>query len=425
VTVSRGAPQPGHAYDDGTRRAEILETAASLIATSGLRTSMHDIADAAGIQAGSLYHHFESKEALLVELLRRYHDDLDRVADRALQRLDDPSSRPGFTQIAALGTALAQCAVAHRAAIQISIYETPSSNPDLMTWTQRRPAAVLEAMYQTLRAGRWAGYIRSDVDLRILADRVSQTLLQVGLDVVRHNAATERVATLLCRLMMEGLAVDRPSDTELGQSAAFVAADRAIQSWTNEVEPDDKAAHIRAVARAEFGRRGYEGTTVRDIAAAAGIGHGTVFRLIGSKDELLSSIMGTFGEKTEEGSREVLRSRSSPIEKLDALSWININALERYGDEFRIQLAWMRQIPPSAPNPSVEFPTRLKQTKTLLSQGIQSGIIGIDDAPKEMLARCVIGLQWLPENIVRDIGTGPSLVHVRDTLLRGAAETQN
>jgi AcrR family transcriptional regulator len=423
VTVSRGAPQPGHAYDDGTRRAEVLETAACLIATSGLRTSMHDIADAAGIQTGSLYHHFDSKEALLVELLRRYHDDLDRVADRALHRLDDPSSRPGITQIAALGTSIAQCAVAHRAAIQISMYETPSSNPDLITWTQRRPAAVLEAMYQTLRAGRWGGYIRSDVDLRILADRISQTMLQVGLDVVRHNAATDRVATLLCRIMMEGLAAEHPSDTELGQSAAFIAADRAIQGWTKEAESDDKAAHIRAVARAEFGRRGYEGTTVRDIAAAAGIGHGTVFRVIGSKDELLSSIMGTFGEKTEEGSREVLRSKSSPIEKLDALSWININALERFGDEFRIQLAWMRQIPPNATSPSIEFPTRLKQTKTLLTQGIQSGAIGINDAPKEILARCVIGLQWLPENIVRDIGTSASLVQVRDTLLRGVAET--
>jgi AcrR family transcriptional regulator len=423
VTVSRGAPKPGHAYDDGTRRAEILKTAASLIATSGLRTSMHDIADAAGIQTGSLYHHFDSKEALLVELLRRYHDDLDRVADHGLHTLDDPSSRPGFAQIAALGTAIAQCAVAHRAAIQISMYETPSSNPELIKWTQHRPAAVLEAVYQTLRAGRWGGYLRSDVDLRVLADRVSQTMQQVGLDVLRHNAATDRVATLLCRIMLEGLAANRPSDTELGQSAAFIAADQAIQSWADDTETDDKAAHIRAVARAEFGRRGYEGTTVRDIAAAAGIGHGTVFRLIGSKDELLGSVMGTFGEKTEEGSREVLRSKSSPIEKLDALSWVYINALERFGDEFRIQLAWMRQIPPNAPNPSVEFPTRLRQTKTLLSQAIQSGIIGITDAPKEMLARCVIGLQWLPENILRDIGTSASLVHIRDTLLRGVAQT--
>ena len=51
------------------------------------------------------------------------------------------------------------------------------------------------------------------------------------------------------------------------------------------------------------------------------------------------------------------------------------------------------------------------------------GSIGIDDAPKEMLARCVIGLQWVPENILRDIGTSASLVHVRDTLLRGVAAT--
>ncbi len=423
MTVSRSAPRSAHLHDDGTRRAEILETAASLIATSGLRTSMHDIADAAGIQTGSLYHHFESKEALLVELLRRYHNDLDRVADHALHTLDDPSSRPGFAQIAALGTAIAQCAVAHRAAIQLSMYETPSSNPELIKWTQHRPAAVLEAMYQTLRAGRWGGYLRSDVDLRVLADRVSQTMQQVGLDVLRHNAATDRVATLLCRIMLEGLAVDHPSDIELDQSAAFIAADRAIQGWTDDTVTDGKTAHIRAVARAEFGRRGYEGTTVRDIAAAAGIGHGTVFRLIGSKEELLDSVMGTFGEKTEEGSREVLRSTSSPIEKLDALSWVYINALERFGDEFRIQLAWMRQIPPNAPNPSVEFPTRLKQTKNLLSQAVQSGTIGITDAPKEMLARCVIGLQWLPENILRDIGTSASLVHIRDTLLRGVAET--
>ena len=423
MAVSKGAPEPGRAYDDGTRRAEILETAASLIATSGLRTSMHDIAEAAGIQTGSLYHHFESKEALLVELLRRYHEDLDRVADHALHTLDDSSSRPGFAQIATLGTAVAQCAVTHRAAIQISMYETPSANPELIKWTQQRPIAVLEAMYQTLRAARWGGYLRSDVDLRVLADRISQTMLQVGLDILRHNATTSRVANLLCRIMLDGLAVGRPSDTELGQSAAFIAADRAIQSWTDDGDADDKASHIRAVARVEFGRHGYEGTTVRDIAAAAGIGHGTVFRLIGSKDELLSSIMGSFGEKTEQGAREVLRSKSSSIEKLDALSWININALERFGDEFRIQLAWMRQIPPDAPNPSVEFPARLKQTKTLLSQGILANAIGISDVPREMLARCVISLQWLPENILRDIGAGASLVHVRDTLLRGVAET--
>lgn len=407
--------------DEGTRRTEVLATAASVIATSGLRASMHDIADAAGIQTGSLYHHFASKEALLVELLRGYHTDLDRLAEQSIAALDDPGSRPGYDRIIALGTAIARCAVTHRAAIQISLYETPSSNPDLIEWTQRRPTAILDATYETLRAARWGGYLRSDVDLRVLADRVCQTMLQVGLDVMRHNAATERVAGVLCRIILDGLAFDRPSDAQLDQSEAFVAADDAIRGWSDEPVTDDRSAHIRAVARAEFGRRGYEGTTVRDIAAASGMGHGTVFRLIGSKEELLSSIMGTFGEKTEAGARRVLRTTSSPVEKLDALSWVNINALQRFGDEFRIQLAWMRQIPPDAPNPSVEYPIRLRQTKTILSQGIRSATIQIDDVPREMLARCAIGLQWVPENILRDIGPRASLVHVRDTLLRGVA----
>ena len=116
----------GHAYDDGTRRTEILQTAALLIATSGLRTSLQEIADAAGILPGSLYHHFESKEAILVELLRRYHSDLDRTAEHALSRLDDASSRSPFDRIVDLSSAVAQCAVTHSAALQMTFYEGPS-----------------------------------------------------------------------------------------------------------------------------------------------------------------------------------------------------------------------------------------------------------------------------------------------------------
>src|SRR5215469_11610495 len=73
----------GGADDSGTRRTEILQTAAELIASSGLRTSLQQIADAAGILPGSLYHHFESKDAILLALMRQYHSDLDQVAERA------------------------------------------------------------------------------------------------------------------------------------------------------------------------------------------------------------------------------------------------------------------------------------------------------------------------------------------------------
>ena len=130
-----------------------------------------------------------------------------------------------------------------------------------------------------------------------------------------------------------------------------------------------------------------------------------MYRLIGSKDELLASIMQSFGEKVAMGWTNVLRSDSSPIEKLDGLSWVNTNVLDRFGDEFRIQLAWMRQSPPDTPNPGWLFAKRVRQMKSLLAEGIRSGEIKIDSPSNEILARSVIGVGWIPENILHDLGT--------------------
>src|SRR5882757_5798743 len=415
--------QPGNADDSGTRRTEILQTAAALIASTGLRTSLQEIADAAGILPGSLYHHFESKEAILVELIHRYQADLDRIGRDAQARLDEPDSRPVAEKITELGSAIANCAVQHRAALQMSFYEGPSADPQLMQLTQQQPTAIQEAMLQTLRAGRWSGYIKPDIDLPTLADRICQTMLQVGLDVMRHNASADQVAALLCRIILQGLATRPPTDAALDRSKAFAAAAEVIETWPDDNDGDlsDKAAHVRAVARREFGRKGYEVTTIRDIASAAGLGTGTVYRVIGSKDELLASIMESFGRKVEAGWVSVLRADATPIEKLDALSWVNVNALDQFSDEFRIQLAWMRQSPPNTPNPGWLYATRLRQMKSLLSEGIRSGEIRIDAPSTAMLSRCVIALQWIPENILREVGKRAALVHTRDTVLRGAA----
>jgi AcrR family transcriptional regulator len=414
----------GGAYDDGTRRTEILQTAASLIASSGLRTSLQEIADAAGILPGSLYHHFESKEAILVELVRRYYADLDRIGEIAHEQLDQADSRSVADKIVELGSAIARCAVQHRAALQMSFYEAPSANPELVELLQNPPTAVQQAMLQTLRAGRWSGFIRSDIDLPTLADRICQTMMHVGLDIIRHTGAADQTAVVMCRIMLHGLASRAYSDRELNDSSAFAAAEAAIKTWTeDESDGNDKAAHVRAVARAEFGKKGYEVTTIRDIAAAAGLGTGTVYRVIGSKDELLASIMESFGQKAGGGFASVLRTDATPVEKLDALSWVNINALDQFPDEWKIQLAWMRQSPPDTPNPGLAFTMRLRQLRTLLSDGIESGDIRIEGAPSlSMLARYVMDALWVPENIVRAQGKDAALVNARDTLVRGAAE---
>jgi AcrR family transcriptional regulator len=409
---------------EAKRRTQILQIANAVIASSGLRTSLREIGEAAGILAGSLYHHFESKDALLTELLRRYHADLDRVGEIALGKLDEREPRPVAEQIVDLGRAIARTAVEHRAALQMSFYERHGSAPELIELTQRRPVAVQTAMESILRAGRWSGYLVTDIDVPIVADRLCQSMLHVGLEVIRHNASTDQVAALLSRIILHGLATDQPRDATLDRSSAFAAADSVVSTWADErvSEVEDKVTHIRAVARAEFGRRGYELTSVRDIAAAAGVGASSVYRLLGSKEELLMSIMSAFGKKVGDGWTGVLTSDSTAAEKLDAMSWLNVNAVHQFPDEFRIQLAWMRHSPPDTANPGWSFTTLLEQVQRMLSDGIRSGEMAIESPTSEMLARCVIEALWMPENILHKLGTRRALTLVRDTVLRGIVD---
>lgn len=76
------------------RRSLILEVAAALFANGGFdSTSMNDVAAAAGIQKPSVYHHFSSKEEILVYILDDGISRLLSEADRVMKEYDDPRER--------------------------------------------------------------------------------------------------------------------------------------------------------------------------------------------------------------------------------------------------------------------------------------------------------------------------------------------
>src|SRR5690349_11036989 len=77
-----------------SRRDELLSIAAGLFAEKGFKnTTVRDIADAAGILSGSLYHHFDSKESMVDEILRTFQDELFAAYDEALASDDDPRTK--------------------------------------------------------------------------------------------------------------------------------------------------------------------------------------------------------------------------------------------------------------------------------------------------------------------------------------------
>jgi AcrR family transcriptional regulator len=408
---------------ESVRKAEIIEAAANVFGTSGLRSSLQEVADASGILPGSLYHHFESKEAIFVELVQRYQADLDQIAGAAIDE-SRAAVAPPLDQVVALGTAIAQCAIRHRAALLLTFYEPPAGSSDqLIRLARRTPTAITSAMFATLQAARSADALRRNVDPAILADRLCQSMLHVGIGVYHLRRGAEQRPALECRMFLHGLAVRSPDDARLNRSPASRTADEQIKSWSEEdrERADGKAAIVRAVARSEFARRGYELTTIRDVAAAAGLSTGTVYRLVDSKADLLASIMQSYAEKITLGWARIVNSRSTPVEKLDALLWFNINVMERFGEESRIQMAGLQQYPPKSRDLPMTFPTQLRHLKTLLKEGRDTKTLQINGASLDMGARCLFALVWTPENIVRDVGGRRALRAARDSVLRGAA----
>ncbi|MDP5336904.1 MAG: TetR/AcrR family transcriptional regulator [Paracoccaceae bacterium] len=79
----------------GNRREELLDRAGELMAAKGYDgTSMRDIASAVGMLPGSLYYHFESKEALFLALHQRVVAVMEARVSAALAAADDSGFGP-------------------------------------------------------------------------------------------------------------------------------------------------------------------------------------------------------------------------------------------------------------------------------------------------------------------------------------------
>jgi AcrR family transcriptional regulator len=411
---------------EGARREEILRTAATLFASSGFRTSLAEIADASGILPGSLYHHFDSKEAIIVELVHRYYEDLDRVAKEALDTLHEPVPRTAQERVVEFGRAIAACGVEHRAALLLTLYEPPMvSGQELAGLAVAPPTSIREAMLALLQAGQSTGSIRPDIDLATLSDRLCQSMLHVGIGVSHVTPGGEQVPDLRIRILLEGLANKTPSDSFLDRSPALRAADKTIREWsTHDGIEDDRLRHLLDVAKGEFGRRGYETTTMRDIAAASDLSTGTVYRLLGSKDELLMTIMSSYSQKVTTSWDAVIHADARPLSKVDALMWVAINVLDRFSDEVRITLAWMRQSPPTttnSPSLGVSTPAQLRHVRALLSSGLRSGDFDLEGGSMDIRSRCVLEAIWGAGTPVRAMGLGATRAFARNTVLRGAS----
>ncbi|GAC68110.1 TetR/AcrR family transcriptional regulator [Gordonia soli] len=148
-----------------SRRDELLATAGQMFAEQGLRsTTVRDIADAAGILSGSLYHHFDSKESMVDELLRGF---LDQLFAR-------------YREIVATGSSatetLRQLVVASFESIDadhhaVAIYQDEAKRlaaQERFGYINDRNTEFRSLWHSVLQSGVASGEFRSDLDIELV-----------------------------------------------------------------------------------------------------------------------------------------------------------------------------------------------------------------------------------------------------------------
>jgi len=116
---------------------------------------------------------------------------------------------------------------------------------------------------------------------------------------------------------------------------------------------------ILDVALRLFEERGYEGTTVRDIAAEAGVALGNVYRYFNSKEDFVLAFYEQLAHRQNEEATAAMQRCSSLRERLIVCVRCKLSVVDRY-HEFFTELFSVAARPGSILNPFAEAsrPTR-------------------------------------------------------------------
>jgi TetR/AcrR family transcriptional regulator, cholesterol catabolism regulator len=190
------------------RRERILASAAALFARKGVAaTTVREIAEDVGMLSGSLYHHFESKEAMVDEIITSYLEDLRTRYKAVLIRDNDPRARLHDLVVASL-----EVVEAHPHATEI--YQNDVNylaQFERFSYLKNAGKEVQSTWLEVIDAGIAQGVFRADADPRITYRLMRDAVwLSVRWFKPTREYPLARLAETCTQLFLDGLA-SRPS----------------------------------------------------------------------------------------------------------------------------------------------------------------------------------------------------------------------
>lgn len=377
---------------------------------------MREVAAASGILAGSLYHHFASKEAIAVELVEEYHADLVRAVRKCGPDAADP-----LGALRAFAREVAEVSARHRAAVQISMYDAPSTaGSSLKTVVHAEPASLDRCWRTLIRAASTAGALKDGVDPRILRHVLHQTTI--------HPAGEWRVASTrrgfsdcITTLLFEGLARRAPASEETSKATELV--DEARACWAAEAAQRRRGrrGQVLDVARSQFALRGFEATTMRNIAEAAGITASNLYRYFESKDSMIREILGAFSGWLLKAYQDIIQVGSSATDTLDAILWLLDQAGRHFTREIEILRSFNRLLAIGVADQYHEdAQVRFELLINVIDSGVAAGELN-QVAGSDLVATCLRDIMWAPMRNLAPISSVRVRDFYRNSVLSGAA----
>ena len=183
-------------------QGDVLSNAARLFREKGFeRTSLKEIAEACNMLPGSLYYRYNSKEALLVELMRRGIDLVTAEVESAYASSDDPVERLRLCINAHLRTLLVDSD-----AVYVLLFEWRALGPEA-----REEIIELRDQYESL----WAEILETMIEQGVIRKNVDGRLLRlIGLGALNWVAtwfdpsgahSLDAIGDLIWQIAMDGV----------------------------------------------------------------------------------------------------------------------------------------------------------------------------------------------------------------------------
>jgi len=185
------------------RSIEILDAARALFAEKGFGgTSISDIAGTVGVADGAIYKHFDSKRALLFEVIRSFYEPVIDLASETVAGIPDVRGRLRYLiwlQLRAFAEEPDVCRLIIAEARPMHDYYESEVADLNRRWTS--------LLVEVIRDGQSDGTFRSDVPATMIRD-----LVYGGIEHIAWGAATghgeidvDDVSDRLTRLLCEGV----------------------------------------------------------------------------------------------------------------------------------------------------------------------------------------------------------------------------